>query len=79
MQQQHPTGEAEEDTDTKQPGAQREFLPDDVSALFSLRKSGGGAADMDTAIQGEESFLPKEQQHHPGAEYGERTSGVPGG
>ncbi|CAK9224732.1 unnamed protein product [Sphagnum troendelagicum] len=80
MQQQHPTGEEEEDTDTKQPGAEREFLPDDVSAFFSLRKSGGGAADMDTAIQGEESFLPKEQQQqHHGAAYGERTSGVPGG
>ncbi len=32
---------------------------------------------MQTAIQGEESFLPKEQQHHHGAAYGERTSGVP--
>ncbi|CAM6072762.1 unnamed protein product [Sphagnum tenellum] len=39
----------------------------------------GDAADMDTAIQGEESFLPKEQQQHHGVAYGERTSGVPGG
>jgi hypothetical protein len=34
---------------------------------------------MDTVIQGEESFLPKEQQHHHGAAYGKRTFGVPGG